>query len=159
MCGRLWHHPAFMPFSVMYEMSVWGSVTCVNVCVYSTMSLIMTLSQKASVALMWYEFILQFVISSSTLNNRVQLKQHRSAEANTAIISSVICNWGQEEAHSSRVSYLIVAAGGIEGIGAAGEQCLIITWHQHFDIVVTFVLSGGNSLMLLYIRDKVHIGG
>lgn len=60
------------------------------------------------------------------------------------------------------VSYLIVAAGGVEGVGAAGEKRLVITRHQHFDVVVTFVLSGGegggNSLMLFYIGERVHVG-
>lgn len=44
------------------------------------------------------------------------------------------------------VSYLIVPAGGVEGVGATGEKRLVITWHQHFDVVVTFILSGGKQL-------------
>lgn len=46
-------------------------------------------------------------------------------------------------------SYLVVTAGGVEGVGAAGKQRLVVPRHQHFDVVVTFVLSGGNRLMLL----------
>lgn len=62
---------------------------------------------------------------------------------------SLICNWGQQSAHSGAVTYLIVTAGGIEGIGATGKQSLIIAWDQHFDVVVTFILSGGDKLSVI----------
>lgn len=44
---------------------------------------------------------------------------------------------GEGEAH------LVVTAGGVEGVGAAGKQRLIVARHQHLDVVVAFVLSGG----------------
>lgn len=39
-------------------------------------------------------------------------------------------------------AHLIVTAGGVEGVGAAGKQRLIVARHQHLDVVVTFILSG-----------------
>lgn len=37
--------------------------------------------------------------------------------------------------------YLVVSAGGVERVGAAGEQGLVVSRHQHFDIVVALVLK------------------
>lgn len=37
--------------------------------------------------------------------------------------------------------YLVVPAGGVEGVGPAGEQRLVVSRHQHFDVVVALVLK------------------
>lgn len=37
--------------------------------------------------------------------------------------------------------YLVVAAGGVEGVGATGEQRLVVSRDQHFDVVVALVLK------------------
>lgn len=37
--------------------------------------------------------------------------------------------------------YLVVPAGWVESVGAAGEQCLIVSGHQDFNIVVTLILK------------------
>lgn len=55
-------------------------------------------------------------------------------------------------AHGGAVSHLIVTAGGVEGVGAAGEQRLVVARHQHFDVVVTFVLSGGGKQLDVIVR-------
>ena len=42
----------------------------------------------------------------------------------------------------ARHAYLVVSAGGVEGVGTAGKQRLVVAWDQDFDIVVAFVLQG-----------------
>ena len=41
-----------------------------------------------------------------------------------------------------RRAHLVVSAGGVEGVGTAGEQRLVVAWDQDFDVVVAFVLQG-----------------
>lgn len=38
-------------------------------------------------------------------------------------------------------SYLVVSAGGVERVGAASKQRLVVSRHQHFDVVVALVLK------------------
>lgn len=54
-----------------------------------------------------------------------------------------------EAARLGAASHLVVTAGGVEGVGAAGEQRLVVARHEHFDVVVTFVLSGGEKSLML----------
>lgn len=37
-------------------------------------------------------------------------------------------------------SYLVVATCGVERIGSTRKESFIVTWHQHFDVVVTLIL-------------------
>lgn len=53
------------------------------------------------------------------------------------------------------MSHLIVAAGGIEGVGAAGEKRFVVAWHQHFNVVVTFILMGGQWTFGTKLGDRM----
>lgn len=49
-------------------------------------------------------------------------------------------------------NYLVVSAGGVEGIGAAGEQGLVVSGDQDFDVVVALVLK--NTITRRYIQQQ-----
>lgn len=55
-------------------------------------------------------------------------------------------------------SYLVVATGGVERIGSTCKESFVVTWHQHFDVVVTLILWKTRHwlLLALYITPAWH---
>lgn len=59
--------------------------------------------------------------------------------------------------------YLVVATRGVEGVSPARKQRLIVAGHQHFDVIVTFILAGINKITIKSVsacaRECVHARG
>lgn len=47
------------------------------------------------------------------------------------------------------LTYLVVATAGIERVGSTRKEGFVITWHQHFDVVVTLILWEAKHWLLL----------
>lgn len=52
--------------------------------------------------------------------------------------------------------YLVVTAGGVEGVGAAGEQRLVVSGNQHFDVVVALVLKHKHTTTENRVTTLIH---
>lgn len=78
-----------------------------------------------------------FIASSPQRKSSVVTRRQQRSESETTHLATAAVLQAQAPPH------LVVAAGGVEGVGAAGEQRLVVARHQHFDVVVTFVLLRG----------------